>query len=71
MLYIYTIYDCFGNAKEAILSKYMAHFLKPEAGFFFFKKGPEFFSKGIKELFNFHKIPLQTTGNQLNAIDKI
>ena len=46
----------------------MVHVLNTE-GWFHYKKDSEFISKGIEELFEFYKLPLQTAGNHASATE--
>ena len=56
------------DGNDSVVSKYLVHVLKTE-GWFRYEKDSEFISKGIEELFEFYKLPLQTAGNHASATE--
>ena len=56
------------DGNDSVVSKYLVHVLNTE-GWFRYEKDSEFISKGIEELFEFYKLPLQTAGNHASATE--
>ena len=51
---------------DSVVLKYLVHVLNME-GWFRYEKDSELTGKGIEELFDSYKLPLQTAGNHASA----
>ena len=56
------------DGNDSVVSKYLVHALNTE-GWFHYEKDSGFISKGIEELFEFYKLPLQTAGSLASATE--
>ena len=63
-----TIQLCREDENDSVVSKYLGHILNTE-GCFCYEKDSEFVSKGVEELFECYKLPLQTAGNHASPTE--
>ena len=63
-----TIQLCREDENDSVVSKYLGHILNTD-GCFCYEKDSEFVSKGVEELFECYKLPLQTAGNHASPTE--